>query len=81
MNSSAEPTPLEQKKRAHLVIRIVGLVALVGAVVLLWNNLPLLGAVAGVVVLLVVTSFYLVEVQYSKALAGALNERAAMSAR
>ena len=81
MNGSTEPTPLERKKRAHLVIRIVGLVVLAGAVALLGNNLPLLGSVAAAVVLLVVTAFYMVEVQYSRALASALGQRTVAPAR
>lgn len=69
---TSEQTPLAEKKRSVLIIRIVGLVALVGAAALLWNNLPLLGEVAGAVLLLAVTGFYLVEARYAKALERAL---------
>lgn len=60
--------PLARKKRSLLVVRIAGLVVLLGAIALLWNNLPVLGAVAGAVLLIAVTSFYLVEAQYARAL-------------
>ncbi len=73
MSTSPEAnTPLAQKKRTLLVIRIVGVVTLLGAAALLWTNLPLLGAVAGAVLLLTVLGFYLVEAQYSRALERAL---------
>lgn len=69
VNSSSERmAPLARKKRNLLVVRIAGLVVLLVAIALLWNNLPVLGAVAGAVLLIAVTSFYLVEVQYSRAL-------------
>lgn len=73
MNTSRERTsPLGQKKRSLLAIRIAGLVVLLAAAAMLWNNLPVLGTVAAVVLLLVVTCLYLVEARYSRALERAL---------
>jgi len=72
---SSEQSPLARKKRNLLVLRITGLVTLLTAVVLLWNDPPVLGAVAGTALLLTATAFYLVEVQYSRALERALARR------
>lgn|GEM_PF-2897762 len=71
-NASTERTPLARKKRSLTVIRLAGLVGLLAAAALLWTDPPVLGAVAGAVLLLGVTAFYLVEVQYSHALERAL---------
>jgi hypothetical protein len=68
MTRTSDGTPHAQKKKRLLMIRIAGLVVLTCAVALLWNDLPLLGAVAGAVLLLGITGFYLVEARYARAL-------------
>jgi hypothetical protein len=65
-------TPFQRRRRSNLIIRIAGLLLLAAAVILWWHDLPLLGAVAGAILLLAVTAFYLVERQYSRALVAAL---------
>jgi hypothetical protein len=75
VKTSSDQTPLARKKRSLVVIRVAGVVILLGAIALLWSDPPVLGAVAGAVLLLAVTGFYLVEVQYSRALERALSQR------
>ena len=72
MTSSSEVTPLDRKKQRLVLIRIGGVAAVFCAVALLWNDPATLGAVAGAIMLLSVLGFYLVEVQYAKALERAL---------
>jgi hypothetical protein len=68
MSRTPEGTPLARKKKSLQMIRIVGLAVFTCAVALLWNDLPLLGAVAGALLLLAVTGFYVVEARYARAL-------------
>lgn len=73
MTTSAR-TPLAQKKRALLGLRIVGPVLLIAAVVVFWRDPAAVSAVAVAVILLTVTALYLVEVRYARALERALAE-------
>lgn len=67
MKIETAQSALSRKKRSMMIVRLVAVALLAGSAVVLWSDPAFLGAVAGAILLLTVTGFYLVEHRYAVA--------------
>jgi len=72
MMSVDEPQLLARRKRGLLVISWTVPILVVVAIVIFWNDPPVLSAIGTAILLLTMTALYLVERTFSKALIEAL---------